>query len=176
MTEFILRNEKAPYPTAVRIIIDFYRDMPHPAVGNQEKDVCSSFKQLSSDSDHMQLNAATMKNLEILCNQTTGSVKGSLLWVLDHTQTPFGKRLLRKWMSQSLKSVIDIQAQQEAVAEILCSESSVLPSLQSLLTRLPDLERGLCSIYQKNTLRLWAAITLHSLWTNIVTCSNCESS
>ncbi|KTG41110.1 hypothetical protein cypCar_00014468, partial [Cyprinus carpio] len=108
-----------------------------------------SFKRLSSDADHMQLSAATMKNLEILCNQTTGSVKGSLLWVLDHTQTPFGKRLLRKWVSQPLKSVIDIQARQEAVAEILSSESSVLPSLQSLLTRLPDLERGLCSIYHK---------------------------
>uniref|UniRef100_A0A672MMP6 DNA mismatch repair protein MSH3 n=1 Tax=Sinocyclocheilus grahami TaxID=75366 RepID=A0A672MMP6_SINGR len=82
-------------------------------------------------------------------NVTTGSVKGSLLWVLDHTQTPFGNRLLRKWVSQPLKSVIDIQARQEAVAEMLCSESSVLPSLQSLLTRLPDLERGLCSIYHK---------------------------
>uniref|UniRef100_A0A671KX91 DNA mismatch repair protein MSH3 n=1 Tax=Sinocyclocheilus anshuiensis TaxID=1608454 RepID=A0A671KX91_9TELE len=82
-------------------------------------------------------------------NSTTGSVKGSLLWVLDHTQTPFGKRLLRKWVSQPLKSVIDIQARQEALAEILCSESSVLPSLQSLLTRLPDLERGLGSIYHK---------------------------
>lgn len=109
----------------------------------------SSFKRLSSDSDHMLLSAATMKNLEILCNQTTGSVKGSLLWVLDHTQTLFGKRLLRKWVSQPLKSVIDIQARQEAVAEILSSESSVLPSIQSLLTRLPDLERGLCSIYHK---------------------------
>ncbi|XP_016356503.1 DNA mismatch repair protein Msh3 [Sinocyclocheilus anshuiensis] len=170
------------YPAAMRMIKDFYRDTPHPAVGNQEKGsyslcmglespiICclgpviqyltefklekillcsSSFKRLSSDADHMQLSAATMKNLEILCNQTTGSVKGSLLWVLDHTQTPFGKRLLRKWVSQPLKSVIDIQARQEALAEILCSESSVLPSLQSLLTRLPDLERGLGSIYHK---------------------------
>uniref|UniRef100_A0A8C1ZFL6 DNA mismatch repair protein MSH3 n=1 Tax=Cyprinus carpio TaxID=7962 RepID=A0A8C1ZFL6_CYPCA len=82
----------------------------------------------------------------LLCSRY---IKGSLLWVLDHTQTPFGKRLLRKWVSQPLKSVIDIQARQEAVAEILSSESSVLPSLQSLLTRLPDLERGLCSIYHK---------------------------
>ncbi len=34
-------------------------------------DVCSSFKRLSSDADHMQLSAATMKNLEILCNQVS---------------------------------------------------------------------------------------------------------
>jgi len=48
-----------------------------------------------------------------------------------------------------LLSLSDIHARQEAVAEMLCSESTVLPSLQSLLTRLPDLERGLCSIYHK---------------------------
>lgn len=34
-------------------------------------DVYSSFKRLSSDADHMQLSAATMKNLEILCNQVS---------------------------------------------------------------------------------------------------------
>ncbi|XP_051546592.1 DNA mismatch repair protein Msh3-like isoform X1 [Myxocyprinus asiaticus] len=170
------------YPTAMRIIKDFYKDTTHSTLGNHEKGsyslcmdlespiICclgpvieyltefklekillcsSSFRRLSSDADHMMLNATTMKNLEILCNQTTGSVKGSLLWVLDHTQTPFGKRLLRKWVCQPLKSVTEIWARQEAVAEILLSESSVLPSLQSLLTRLPDLERGLCSIYHK---------------------------
>uniref|UniRef100_W5KL83 DNA mismatch repair protein n=1 Tax=Astyanax mexicanus TaxID=7994 RepID=W5KL83_ASTMX len=109
----------------------------------------SSFRRLLSDSDHMVLSATTMKNLEIFCNQTTGSVKGSLLWVLDHTHTPFGKRLLKKWVSQPLKSASEILSRQEAVAEILSSESSVLPSIQALLNRLPDLERGLCSIYHK---------------------------
>uniref|UniRef100_A0A8B9H1I2 DNA mismatch repair protein MSH3 n=1 Tax=Astyanax mexicanus TaxID=7994 RepID=A0A8B9H1I2_ASTMX len=73
-------------------------------------------------------------------------MKGSLLWVLDHTHTPFGKRLLKKWVSQPLKEIL---SRQEAVAEILSSESSVLPSIQALLNRLPDLERGLCSIYHK---------------------------
>ncbi|XP_017546590.2 DNA mismatch repair protein Msh3 isoform X2 [Pygocentrus nattereri] len=109
----------------------------------------SSFKRLSNDVDYMVFSATTMKNLEIFCNQTTGSVKGSLLWVLDHTHTPFGKRLLKKWVSQPLKSASEIHSRQDAVAEILSSESSVLPSIQALLTRLPDLERGLCSIYHK---------------------------
>ncbi|XP_060762961.1 DNA mismatch repair protein Msh3 isoform X3 [Neoarius graeffei] len=109
----------------------------------------SSFKRLSNDAEHMVLSATTLKNLEIFSNQTTGTVKGSLLWVLDHTRTPFGKRLLKKWVSQPLKSTSEILLRQEAVAEILSSESVVLPSIQTLLTRLPDLERGLCSIYHK---------------------------
>uniref|UniRef100_A0A3Q3ENC7 DNA mismatch repair protein MSH3 n=1 Tax=Kryptolebias marmoratus TaxID=37003 RepID=A0A3Q3ENC7_KRYMA len=79
------------------------------------------FRQLSCESDGMTLRAATLRNLEILTNQ----VRGSLLWVLDHTRTPFGRRLMRKWVSQ--------------------------PSIRSLLLHLPDLERGICSIYHKKS-------------------------
>lgn len=59
----------------------------------------------------------------------------------------------------------DIQARQKAVAEILSSESSVLPSLQSLLTRLPDLERGLCSIYHKKVKHVVPKQSV-SVWNN----------
>lgn len=38
----------------------------------------------------------------VFSKQTDGGVKGSLLWVLDHTYTPFGRRLMRKWVSQPL--------------------------------------------------------------------------
>ncbi|MGH0188899.1 UNVERIFIED_CONTAM: hypothetical protein FKN15_032342 [Acipenser sinensis] len=43
----------------------------------------------------------------------------------------------------------EIQTRQDAVAEILSSESSVLAPTRSLLSKLPDLERGICSIYHK---------------------------
>ncbi|KAJ8285541.1 hypothetical protein GJAV_G00027990 [Gymnothorax javanicus] len=109
----------------------------------------SSFKRLSCEADCMALSATSMRNLEVLCNQTDGKVKGSLLWVLDHTQTPFGRRLMKKWVSQPLKSATEIWARQDAVEEILSSESSALPSVRALLSRLPDLERGICSIYHK---------------------------
>uniref|UniRef100_A0AAY4C5S6 DNA mismatch repair protein MSH3 n=1 Tax=Denticeps clupeoides TaxID=299321 RepID=A0AAY4C5S6_9TELE len=81
--------------------------------------------------------------------QTTGAVRGSLLWVLDHTQTPFGRRMMKKWVTQPLTSALEIQARQDAVAEILASGSTALPTVRTLLQRLPDLERGICSIYHK---------------------------
>uniref|UniRef100_A0AAY4C5E5 DNA mismatch repair protein MSH3 n=1 Tax=Denticeps clupeoides TaxID=299321 RepID=A0AAY4C5E5_9TELE len=43
----------------------------------------------------------------------------------------------------------EIQARQDAVAEILASGSTALPTVRTLLQRLPDLERGICSIYHK---------------------------
>nr|XP_046243833.1 DNA mismatch repair protein Msh3 isoform X2 [Scatophagus argus] len=111
----------------------------------------SSFRRLSCASEGVILSAATLRNLEILNNQTDGGVKGSLLWVLDHTRTPFGRRLMRKWVSQPLTDLQSISARQEAVQEILESHSLTLNSIRSLLSHLPDLERGICSIYHKKS-------------------------
>ncbi|XP_007544159.1 PREDICTED: DNA mismatch repair protein Msh3-like, partial [Poecilia mexicana] len=107
----------------------------------------SSFRHLSSESGGMKLSAATLRNLEILNNQTDGSVRGSLLWVLDHVRTPFGRRLLRKWVSQPLTEPQCIAERQDAVQEMMESDSITLNSIRSLLSHLPDLERGICSIY-----------------------------
>ncbi|XP_024131961.1 DNA mismatch repair protein Msh3 isoform X1 [Oryzias melastigma] len=111
----------------------------------------SSFQRLSCESEAMILNAATLRNLEILNNQTDRGVRGSLLWVLDHSRTPFGKRLMRKWVSQPLTDLQRICERQDAVQEIMESDSLVLNSVKSLLSRLPDLERGICSIYHKKS-------------------------
>uniref|UniRef100_A0A671U6L8 DNA mismatch repair protein MSH3 n=1 Tax=Sparus aurata TaxID=8175 RepID=A0A671U6L8_SPAAU len=110
----------------------------------------SSFRRLSCASEGMTLSAATLRNLEILNNQTDGGVKGSLLWVLDHTRTPFGRRLMRKWVSQPLTDPY-ISERQDAVQELLQSHSLTLNSVRSLLSHLPDLERGVCSIYHKKS-------------------------
>ncbi|KAF2980862.1 hypothetical protein EK904_003981 [Melospiza melodia maxima] len=75
--------------------------------------------------------------------------KGSLLWVLDHTRTSFGRRRLRKWVTQPLLKLSEINARLDAVSEILLSESSVFGQIQNLLCKLPDLERGLCSVFHK---------------------------
>ncbi|XP_078252687.1 DNA mismatch repair protein Msh3 [Rhinoraja longicauda] len=109
----------------------------------------SNLSKFSEESSSMSINGTTLKNLEILQNQTTGTKKASLFWVLDHTQSSFGRRLLRKWVAQPLIKASEINARLDAVAEILTSQSIVLAKTQSLLSKLPDLERGICSIYHK---------------------------
>uniref|UniRef100_A0A8C8RNX1 DNA mismatch repair protein MSH3 n=1 Tax=Pelusios castaneus TaxID=367368 RepID=A0A8C8RNX1_9SAUR len=109
----------------------------------------SNFKQLSSEAEYMTINGTTLKNLEILQNQTDMKTKGSLLWVLDHTRTSFGRRKLKKWVTQPLMKSSEINARLDAVSEILLSESSVFGQIQNHLCKMPDIERGLCSIYHK---------------------------
>uniref|UniRef100_H0VIG9 DNA mismatch repair protein MSH3 n=1 Tax=Cavia porcellus TaxID=10141 RepID=H0VIG9_CAVPO len=108
-----------------------------------------NLKQLSSELELMTVNGATLRNLEILQNQTDGKTRGSLLWVLDHTKTAFGKRQLKKWVTQPLLKVSQINARLDAISEVLYTGSSVLGQIESQLQKLPDLERGLSSIYHK---------------------------
>ncbi|XP_058512170.1 DNA mismatch repair protein Msh3 [Ochotona princeps] len=108
-----------------------------------------NFKQLSGEAEFMTINGTTLRNLEILQNQTDMKTRGSLLWVLDHTKTSFGRRQLKKWVTQPLLKLRDINARLDAVSEVLHSESSVFEHIESNLHKLPDLERGLGSIYHK---------------------------
>lgn len=50
------------------------------------------------------------------------------------------------FLSGNLRRILE---RQTAVQEILESNSHTLTSVQSLLARLPDLDRGICSIYHK---------------------------
>uniref|UniRef100_A0A6I8R7P3 DNA mismatch repair protein MSH3 n=1 Tax=Xenopus tropicalis TaxID=8364 RepID=A0A6I8R7P3_XENTR len=109
----------------------------------------SNFTQMSSKNECLRMNGTTLKNLEILQNQTDLKTKGSLIWVLDHTRTCFGRRKIKQWVTQPLVNTREINARLEAVSEVLLSDSSVFTQVRSHLSKLPDLERGVCSIYHK---------------------------
>nr|XP_048706048.1 DNA mismatch repair protein Msh3 isoform X5 [Caretta caretta] len=141
----IILNLDKPVICSLAAVIMYLKEF------NLEKILCnpSNFKQLSSEAEYMTINGTTLKNLEILQNQTDMKTKGSLLWVLDHTKTSFGRRKLKKWVTQPLMKSSEINARLDAVSEILMSESSVFGHIQNHLCKMPDIERGLCSIYHK---------------------------
>ena len=51
------------------------------------------------------LDAVTRRNLELTCTLRDGTVRGSLLDMLDLTVTPMGARLLRRWIGELWKNV-----------------------------------------------------------------------
>ena len=65
--------------------------------------------------DYMKIDEWTARNLE-LRSSTEGSLKHSLLGVMDETRSPMGARLLRRWMSYPLLCVEEIKKRQEAAA------------------------------------------------------------
>ncbi|EKM55929.1 uncharacterized protein PHACADRAFT_96015 [Phanerochaete carnosa HHB-10118-sp] len=95
---------------------------------------------------HMLLNGNTLTNLQIYRNETDFAKRGSLLWVLDHTTTKFGARMLREWVGRPLTDRAALVARIDAVEEILSTLSPRLTVLRQLLHGLPDLARGLSRI------------------------------
>jgi len=93
-----------------------------------------------TDGEFMELDPTARRNLE-LCETLRGKEKrGSLLWVLDHTKTPMGGRLLRFWLERPLRSLTEIHRRQTAVAALL-ADSVRREELTRALREMTDLER-----------------------------------
>ena len=54
----------------------------------------------------------------MLRNEDDGKERGSLLWLLDHTVTAAGGRLLRSWVAHPLTDAAEIERRLDAVEEL----------------------------------------------------------
>lgn len=97
------------------------------------------------NSEYMILDTATVKNLELLESMRDRDRKGTLLWVMDKTRTAMGSRLMRRIVSQPLLKKEDIEARQDAVAE-LNDRFIDRAELTEYLGSVYDLERLLAKI------------------------------
>ena len=70
----------------------------------------------------MRLDASARSNLELLQTERSGDKKGSLLWVIDKTRTPMGRRLIKSVISQPIVSPIEIEKRLDAVEELYKNE------------------------------------------------------
>ena len=91
-------------------------------------------------SGFMVLDPHTRRNLELFHSGRSGGEQGSLLWVLDQTQTPMGGRLLRRWLSQPLLEEAALNARLDAV-EAAVNDAPLRTRLGNFLDRVGDLER-----------------------------------
>ncbi len=88
----------------------------------------------------MALDEATRRALELVETMREGTVRGSLLWVLDKTLTPMGGRLLRKWLLQPLVDIPPIERRLDMV-EAWYEDGLRRAEARDLLRGLGDLER-----------------------------------
>ncbi len=95
--------------------------------------------------ENMVIDPTCSRNLELVQTMMEGGKKGSLLWLLDKTKTSLGARMLKRVILRPLKSVEEINARLDAVAEIR-ENYSLLASLREALTGVYDLERLLSRI------------------------------
>ena len=107
-----------------------------------QKAALQQLTQLSTYSTQafMTLDAATRRNLELTSTIRGGTVRGSLLGVLDDTQTAMGGRLLQQWLSQPLLNLTALQRRQDGV-QAFHDDALHRTALRGLLKRIADIER-----------------------------------
>ena len=88
----------------------------------------------------MELDLDARRNLELTETMRSKEKKGSLLWVLDKTQTAMGSRMLRSWLEKPLLDPVEIGRRQKTVEELVGNTVS-RGELQAALKGVTDLER-----------------------------------
>ena len=89
---------------------------------------------------YMALDISARRNLELLERMRDKGKRGTLLWVLDKTSTSMGGRLLRRWISDPLIDVNEINVRLDAVKELksnMMLRGDVIDSLKKIF----DIER-----------------------------------
>lgn len=88
----------------------------------------------------MALDPQTKRNLELVASMHSGRQEGSLVNILDFSQTPMGARLLRKWLLRPLRDVDQINKRLDAVQAFVSSDI-LRGRLRETLKPVGDLER-----------------------------------
>lgn len=97
------------------------------------------------EADHLVLDPVTQRNLELTRSQSEGGRQGSLIAVLDRTQTSMGARVLRAWLLRPLVRIEPIARRLDAVEE-LAFETILRGKVREVLKSVLDMERLLSRI------------------------------
>lgn len=111
-------------------------------LARMQKASLSNIKEIDfySEEQYMRLDASARRNLELTETMRSREKRGTLLWVLDKTNTAMGKRLLRTWIEQPLLNCNKILSRQNAVGELV-DNPGMREDMEAELDGVHDLER-----------------------------------
>jgi DNA mismatch repair protein MutS len=95
---------------------------------------------VDNDSDFLQLDAATLDNLEVVESRDATRPRATLWGVVNATRSAMGTRMLRRWLTRPLSQREAIFDRHDAVDELTRSRA-ILEPMTSCLQKIADLER-----------------------------------
>lgn len=102
---------------------------------------------LEKNHEHVQLDAATQAHLALFKNQR-GTEEHTVFNLLDHTATPMGSRLLKRWLGRPRRDHDALRARQAGLAESL--EKKQIDACFQALKKTRDVERIVSRIALKS--------------------------
>jgi len=121
-------------------------------IQDTQKRSATNIKKLNivKDERFIHLDINTRRNLELVESMSLKRKKGSLLWLLDNTQTSMGARKMRLFIDQPLRDEKTINERLNGVEE-LANNTMLRTNISDLLLRVQDIERK-CSKISANTI------------------------
>ncbi|WP_072723203.1 DNA mismatch repair protein MutS [Tepidibacter thalassicus] len=109
---------------------------------NTQKQITSNINNINiyKSKDYMSIDIFTRTNLELTQTLRNKQKKGSLLYVLDKTNTAMGGRLLRKWIEQPLVNKEKIEKRLNLIEEIK-DNFNLREDISEELKNIYDIER-----------------------------------
>ncbi|RSK39848.1 DNA mismatch repair protein MutS [Mangrovimonas spongiae] len=97
----------------------------------------TSISRIAED-EYVWMDRFTIRNLELYHSTNVNAV--TLLDVIDHTITPMGGRLLKRWLALPLKNVEKIKQRHQVVQHLL-DNNATLQKIQNHIKHIGDIER-----------------------------------
>ena len=126
---------------AAGCLLDYLADTQRAALPHLQQ------LRLQQRHDHLLLDAATRRNLE-LESSMTGDEDKSLAAIMDKTATPMGSRMFRRWLNRPLRDRTALNQRYETIAELL--DSNRYENLYQTLNGIGDIERILARVALKS--------------------------
>ncbi|GAC15710.1 DNA mismatch repair protein MutS [Aliiglaciecola lipolytica] len=121
---------------AAGCIVQYVKDTQRSALPHIRK------IQLQNQNETVLMDAATRRNLELTFN-LSGGVDHTLASILDHTVTPMGSRLLKRWIQTPIRDVDVISVRQDRIKALLENDYQ---DLRDWLKSVGDMERCLARL------------------------------
>ena len=131
---FALGPASTPALAAAGALLRYLRELQPAGVPHLMRPV------LDAADGVMPLDEMTRRNLELVESLRGGGTDGTVLEVLDATQTPMGARLLRQWLLAPLTSRALIEARHDAVS-LFVGDGVGRAALRDALDGVRDVER-----------------------------------
>lgn len=112
-------------------ILHYLKDTEHPNLGH-----ITSMQRISRE-DHLWMDRFTIRNLELISNNPEAQ---TLFRTINHTVSPMGARLLKRWLLMPLNDVQRINERLDAV-EYLVKETDTRNKINHHLKQAGDVER-----------------------------------
>lgn len=81
--------------------------------------------------DGIIMDAATRRNLELTQN-LSGGIENTLAAILDHTVTPMGSRMIKRWLHMPTRNINVLNDRQQAIGKLQDLYSDLQPSLRQV--------------------------------------------